>query len=151
MGPKILFVCLGNICRSPAAEGVARVLASTQGIPAELDSAGLGDWHTGEPPHGTMQTVAEQRGYPIADLRARQIGPADLEHFDWIVGMDSANMKGLEDLRKRCGGKAKLRKLCAQDVPDPYYGGVDGFYRSFDMIHAGVVQLFSDLGMCSKY
>lgn len=150
MSQKILFVCLGNICRSPAAEGVARVLDKVPGCLGGLDSAGLGDWHTGQPPHKTMQKVAAERGFPIDDLRARQVCAADFDSFDWIVGMDSANMKGLEELKARHGGKARLRMLNAEDVPDPYYGGLDGFYDSFDRIKSGVEQLFADLDLRPK-
>ena len=146
MGQKILFVCLGNICRSPAAEGVARVLGSAH----VLDSAGLGDWHTGEAPHRVMQEVAAERGFPIGDLRARQVRPEDFSLFDLIVGMDSQNMEGLKALHARHGGRAELRKLCTGDVPDPYYGGREGFYDSFDMIRLGVEELLAGLPLRAR-
>ena len=146
MGQKILFVCLGNICRSPAAEGVARVLTTGH----VLDSAGLGDWHTGEAPHRVMQEVAAERGFPIGDLRARQVRPEDFSRFDLIVGMDSQNMEGLKQLQSRHGGSAQLRKLCSDDVPDPYYGGREGFYGSFDMIRQGVEAFLTELDLRAR-
>lgn len=144
---KILFVCLGNICRSPVAEGVARHWANRSGLPIEVDSAGLGDWHVGQPPHATMRQVAAERGIPIDSLRARQVSPSDLQSFDWIVGMDRANLKGLLDLQKKHGGSAQIRMLCESEVPDPYYGGLQGFYDSFDQIHQGVQEFFIELGL----
>jgi protein-tyrosine phosphatase len=79
MTPSLLFVCLGNICRSPAAEGVAEKLLLASGKSARIDSAGLGPWHAGEPPHRTMRKVAAERGYPIDHLRARQVRPSDFD------------------------------------------------------------------------
>jgi protein-tyrosine phosphatase len=140
--PSLLFVCLGNICRSPAAEGVAHKLLLASGKSARIDSAGLGPWHAGEPPHRTMRKVAAERGYPIDHLRARQVRPSDFDEFDSIYCMDSENLRALQDLQKQYGGKAQIARLCGdRDVPDPYYGGLDGFYKCFDMILAGVQKL----------
>ena len=94
-----------------------------------------------------MQEVASERGFPIGDLRARQVRPEDFSHFDLIVGMDSQNMEGLKSLQARHGGAAQLRKLCTPDVPDPYYGGREGFYGSFDMIRQGVEALLAELDL----
>jgi len=145
---KILFVCLGNICRSPAAEGVARVLATSIHKPIVLDSAGTGAWHVGQPPHATMRRTAAANGYPIDDLRARQVRARDFSEFDWIVAMDQQNYSDLKELQSRYGGEARLCILlegvsdAPLDVPDPYYGGADAFQESFDLIRRGVEEFF---------
>ncbi|MFP4274679.1 MAG: low molecular weight protein-tyrosine-phosphatase [Paracoccaceae bacterium] len=127
MTSRILFVCLGNICRSPAAEGVMRQLA--HGL--ELDSAGTGNWHVGAPPYGPMQAAARARGYDLSGLRARQVGPEDFHGFDLIYAMDSGNLADLEAIRPSGSTTpVKLFAECAgpglRDVPDPY------FTRDFD-------------------
>lgn len=118
----ILFVCLGNICRSPAAEGVVRAI----GPDLTLDSAGTGDWHVGDPPYGPMQDAARARGYDLSDLRARQVSRADFDRFDLIVAMDAQNRADLEALRPP--GNATEVVLFTDfgpadgsPVPDPYY------------------------------
>ena len=123
MAQKILFVCLGNICRSPAAEGVFRQMCP--GV--ETDSAGTGGWHVGEPPYGPMQTAALARGYDLSDLRARQFRRADFGLFDMIVVMDAGNQGDVEALRPS-GSETPVRLFTdfapetgADHVPDPYY------------------------------
>ena len=113
---RVLFVCLGNICRSPAAEGVVRAMAPH----LTLDSAGTGGWHVGDPPYGPMQEAAGQRGYDLSPLRARQFAAADFDAFDLIVAMDRQNRADIERLRPR-GNDTPVRLMAAQDVPDPYY------------------------------
>lgn len=137
---NILFICLGNICRSPAAEGVCRILAQNRADIGKIDSAGLGDWHVGQPPHPTMRRVASERGFPIDDLRARLITPDDFETFDFIIAMDQHNMRQLIEMKERVGGKAQVRMLLEDksSVPDPYYGTDLAFYESFDIIYSGV-------------
>lgn len=137
---NILFVCLGNICRSPAAEGVCRILAQDRGDIGKIDSAGLGDWHVGQPPHPTMRRVASERGFPIDDLRARLVTPDDFETFDFIIAMDQNNMRQLLEIKERVGGKTQVRMLLEDksSVPDPYYGTDLAFYESFDIIYSGV-------------
>ena len=95
MTTRLLFVCLGNICRSPAAEGVLRSLAPEM----HIDSAGTGDWHVGDPPFGPMQDAARARGFDLSDLRARQFTAADFDRFDLIVAMDAANLRAIEAQR----------------------------------------------------
>jgi len=120
---RILFVCLGNICRSPTAEGVARAL-----IPgAEMDSAGTAGWHVGKPPYGPMQEAASARGYDLSDLRARQFTPEDFTRFDLILAMDAQNRADIEAHRP-AGSDTPVRLFThyAPDagmdhVPDPYY------------------------------
>ena len=123
MTTRILFVCLGNICRSPAAEGVAR--ARIPGI--ETDSAGTSDWHVGDPPYGPMQAAAQGRGYDISDLRARQFRRGDFEEFDLIIAMDASNLENIEALRP-AGSDTPVHLFTdyapetgADHVPDPYY------------------------------
>lgn len=146
---KVLFVCLGNICRSPAAEGVARCLADSWPQALCIDSAGTGGWHIGEAPHAVMRKVAREYGFPIDDLRARQVSQQDFEDFDWILAMDRQNLADLEELRRGCSGAARLGLLLEHadlgllDVPDPYYGGEEGFHRSFSLIRKGVEGFFA--------
>lgn len=123
MTSRILFVCLGNTCRSPAAEGVFRAMVHDH----DCDSAGTSDWHVGEPPYGPMQQAALRRGYDLSALRARQFEATDFQRFDLIVAMDAANIERIEALRP-AGNDTALRVLtdyapeCGFDhVPDPYY------------------------------
>lgn len=140
----ILFVCLGNICRSPAAEGVMRAIVGNDpelGDAVEIDSAGIGAWHTGQLPDSRMRSCARKRGY-ILDSRARQVNSRDFDRFDIIFGMDRENMADLERLARNEEDKSKLR--CLADcltahpqyttVPDPYYGGEADFDLALDLI-----------------
>ena len=135
--PRVLFVCLGNICRSPTAEGVVRDLARTRGVALQTDSAGTGDWHVGGAPDSRAIAEARRRGHDIADLRARQVTRRDFERFDLIIAMDSKNRHNLKALRPR-GNTTPVHLFMAYagqpatDVPDPYLQG--GFDRTFDMI-----------------
>jgi len=136
MTTRILFVCLGNICRSPAAEGVARAL-----LPGlEIDSAGTSDWHVGEPPYGAMQAAARSRGIDLGGLRARQFQPGDFHRFDLILAMDSDNRDEIEGLRPK-GSDTPVRLFTdyaletgADHVPDPYY--TRDFDGALDLIEA---------------
>ena len=123
MTSRILFVCLGNICRSPAAEGVFRAVMPD----VYTDSCGTSDWHIGKPPYGPMQAAAEARGYDLRDLRARQLSVRDFERFDLIVAMDAQNVRDIEAVRPE-GNATPIRLFTdfAPDagmdhVPDPYY------------------------------
>lgn len=123
MTTRILFVCLGNICRSPAAEGVFRDLAPE----VKTDSAGTGNWHVGDPPYAPMQRAAKARGFDISDLRARQFHAGDFADFDLIVGMDDTNIQNIECLRPAGHHTVVKRftdyapKAGMNHVPDPYY------------------------------
>ncbi|MGY9046027.1 hypothetical protein P775_25070 [Puniceibacterium antarcticum] len=156
---RILFVCLGNICRSPSAEGVLRQMAKARGVAVEIDSAGTGDWHLGEPPYGPMQAAAGARGYDLAGLRARQVSVADFAAFDLILAMDGENMAHLERMRP-AGSAAELRMFtdyavgaggadCAPgaggagDVPDPYY--TRDFDGCLDLIESAATGLLDQL------
>lgn len=135
---KVLFVCLGNICRSPAAEGVMRAMAA--GMPVEIDSAGTAGYHIGELPDARMRSHAAKRGYPLTH-RARQFDAADFERFDLILAMDASNMRNLKalDRKNAFGGKLRMMTdyctaLSVTEVPDPYYGGPEGFEHVIDIL-----------------
>ncbi|MBX3020954.1 MAG: low molecular weight phosphotyrosine protein phosphatase [Bdellovibrionales bacterium] len=141
---KVLFVCLGNICRSPAAEGVFRDMVRQAGLEGKIkvDSAGTGGWHEGDSPDGRMIQHARQRGYDLSDLEARQIrAPEDLSEYDYILTMDSSNLRNVLalDVKKEHHHKVKpLVSFCrihsVQEVPDPYYREADGFEHVLDLI-----------------
>ena len=150
---RVLFVCMGNICRSPLAEGVFRELVdrSDLGQAIEIDSAGIGDWHVGELPDPRTRAVAERRGLRLVS-RARQVRREDLEEFDYVVAMDDDNVRGLRRLRAEAAGGTEVRRLRefdpqadALDVPDPYYGGDDGFERVHDMIERACAGLLEHI------
>ncbi|WP_112322235.1 low molecular weight protein-tyrosine-phosphatase [Oceanibium sediminis] len=124
---RVLFVCLGNICRSPAAEAVVRAKAASAGVSLDLDSCGTGDWHIGKPPYPPMIAAAGARGYDLRPLRARRLVPGDLDRFDHIVAMDRAN---LDDIRAMGDGRARVSLMMEHapdkgldEVPDPYFTG----------------------------
>lgn len=136
MTHRILFVCLGNICRSPTAEGVFRALAQAEGLAVEVDSCGTGGWHAGEPPHPPAVTAARKRGYDLTPLRARQITGADFTRFDRILVMDRANLRDVQALLPPGGTRPELFLTHAPqhgaEVPDPWYTGE--FDRVLDMV-----------------
>ncbi|CAJ3310967.1 low molecular weight protein-tyrosine-phosphatase [Burkholderia pseudomallei] len=149
----ICFVCLGNICRSPTAEGVMRHQVAAAGLDGaiEIDSAGTGDWHVGKAPDARAQQAARARGYDLSALRARQIGDADFERFDLVLAMDGANLAAL---RKRCPPqyRGKVRLLMefagdgsAGDIADPYFGGARGFEQVLDQCEAACRGLLDSL------
>ena len=140
---RILFVCLGNICRSPAAEGVTRAMAAARGIEVTLDSAGTGDWHLGHPPHPPMVAAARARGWDLSPLRARQVERGDFHRFDLILGMDQANLAALSRLRPP-GATAQVGLFLGEDeVPDPYFDG--SFDAALDLVEAGAARLLDQL------
>jgi len=120
---KILMVCLGNICRSPLAEGVLRDLAQKKGLNWEIDSAGTGSWHIGDPPDHRSVRVARQHGVDISGLRGRQFGVADFQQFDRIYVMDLDNYRNVLRKARSEADQAKVQLLLAnqQEVPDPWY------------------------------
>lgn len=148
---SVLFVCLGNICRSPLAEGIFRSVAANAGLAVAIDSAGTGDWNLGRAPDPRAQAVAARHGIDIAGLRARLVTPADFARFDHIVAMDAANLANLEAMRPG-ETRARLSRLMdhapgegATDVPDPYYGGADGFDETWRLVMAGARGLAAQL------
>ena len=135
---RVVFVCLGNICRSPAAEGVMRKLAPE----LTLDSAGTGGWHVGDPPYRPMQEAAARRGIALGDLRARQFSRADFTDFDLIVAMDGQNKADIERLRPS-GNTTPVRLTAETDVRDPYY--TRDFDGALDIIEAAAKRLLADI------
>lgn len=134
MEKKILFVCLGNICRSPLAEGIAKAYIQQRGLSMFADSAGTGNWHIGEPPCEGSQRVARMHGIDISSHRARQVTKEDIEKFDIIVALDSKNKADLEAMGAQ--GVLKLGDFGyhGADVPDPYFfNGFEGFEEVYEM------------------
>lgn len=149
---RICFVCLGNICRSPAAEAVVRHLAREQGLDVHVESAGTGPWHVGDPPHERTRSEAARRGIPL-DHVGQQFGSADFARFDLVVGMDSGNVADLHDLAPDAAARDKIVRLGefapdagssgVRDVPDPYGQPQESFGAMFDQVQpacAGLVQ-----------
>ena len=139
MASKILMVCLGNICRSPLAEGIMRAKLSKDFI---VDSAGTGGWHAGELPDKRSISTAKNRGLDITSQRARQFKISDFDTFDYIYVMDNSNYKDVMALAPNEEAKSKVKLILNElfpnenvDVPDPYYGGQDGFENVFDMLN----------------
>ncbi len=139
---RVLFVCLGNICRSPLAEGVFLSLVCSRGLEPhyEVDSAGTGSWHTGERPDARSVEVARTNGVELRGS-ARQVDARDFAEFNYMVAMDGQNLNDLRALVQAHGGDASIRLLREFDpepgdrqVPDPYYGGSDGFDRVYPMV-----------------
>ena len=133
MSASILFVCMGNICRSPLAEAALRAEAERRGLDVEIDSAGTGGWHAGEPPDRRACAAAARNGIDISQLRARQVTRGDFHRFDHIVALDTDNLAHLERLRP-AGARARLSLLLdhvegreGEAVADPYHGGDDQF------------------------
>lgn len=150
---SICFVCLGNICRSPTAEGVMRYQVDAAGLADRIaiDSAGTGDWHVGEPPDTRAQAAARMRGYDLSALRARQVSAADFERFDLLLAMDEANFA---ELRRRCPPehRDKVRLLmefapgaAEVEVADPYFGGAQGFEQVLDQVERACAGLLDTL------
>ena len=150
---KVLFVCMGNICRSPTAEGVFKHYVAQAGLGDRIvsDSAGTHDYHIGEPPDARAQRSAGKRGYDLSGLRGRQVNKRDFSEFDYVLAMDEHNMQLLAHLcPPEHAHKLKLFLEFGPDaglreVPDPYYGGADGFERVLDMIEQAAQGLLRHL------
>ena len=141
---SVLFVCTGNICRSPTAEGVLRHLAAGEGIELHVASAGVGDWHVGSAPDERAQRHAKGRGYDLSALRARQVRASDFVEFDLILAMDRGHLRALERMAPR-EARHKVRLFAERDVPDPYYGGPQGFEHVLDLVEAACRELLQEL------
>ncbi|MCY2973878.1 MAG: low molecular weight phosphotyrosine protein phosphatase [Planctomycetota bacterium] len=148
---SILFVCLGNICRSPAAEGVMRALTSAANMPESIhiESAGTGGYHDGKLPDSRMRGAAKKRGYPL-DSRAQTIALKDFERFDLIIAMDRDNVQAIHRVGNPIPGQLKLLSDYLgndwpTDVPDPYYGGEDGFEYVLDMLEAACPKILEEI------
>ncbi len=153
MTKKILFVCLGNICRSPAAEGIMKHLVQEAGLNQQIfcDSAGTSNYHIGELPDSRMIMMARQRGIHL-DSHARQLHPDDLEKFDLILAMDKENLADIYRLDPHHHHQAKIKLMCdycqnhdLQEVPDPYYGGRHGFELVLDLLTDACQGLLAEL------
>ena len=140
---SVLFVCLGNICRSPLAEGIFIHLVEQAGLTDrfEIDSAGTGSWHVGEQPDARASLVASQHGVDLPS-RARQLTEDDLDRFDYVIAMDRENLRNIERMADATGSDAEVQLLRDYDaegeggeVPDPYYGGASGFETVYTMVH----------------
>ncbi len=139
---KVLFVCLGNICRSPTAEGVFRAIVEREGLDATItiDSAGTSDWHVGSKADSRTIKAAASRGYDLSPLRGRQAVVEDFDSFDYILAMDRSNLSELQSLRPvSFQGHLGLfldfaESSSVSEVPDPYYGGADGFDHVLDLV-----------------
>ena len=149
---SILFVCLGNICRSPIAEGIAKEIIQQRQLKIHVDSAGTGHWHTGEAPCEHSISVARKHGINIAQLRARQVTKNDMKDFDLIVALDQNNYNDLKSM-----GFKNLIKLGSYgyegaDVPDPYFfNGFEGFENVFSMIETSVSALLEEQNQSLVY
>lgn len=150
---RILFVCMGNICRSPTAEGVFQNLVNIWGVADrfEIDSAGTGGWHIGLPPDERAQAATMQRSIDISDLKARQVSVEDMQNFNTIIAMDKDNLKRLKEIATETQ-KHKIRLLLEYsdspsklEVPDPYYGGENGFDLVLDLIEDACEKLLGKL------
>ncbi len=152
MSVSVLFVCLGNICRSPLAEGVFRHKAGEAELTDHfrIDSAGTGGWHVGDLPDTRGRQAAGSRGIDMSTQRARQLEGEDFHTFDFIFAMDQSNLANIERL-KPPNGKAQCMLFLefaghgAGEVPDPYYGGADGFDSCLDLIEAGCEEILERL------
>ncbi|MEM6415125.1 MAG: low molecular weight protein-tyrosine-phosphatase [Pseudomonadota bacterium] len=139
---KVLCVCLGNICRSPAAEGILRASAEKRKIPILVDSAGTGGWHVGRPPDARMVQAASRRGYDLTTQRARQVALSDFYEFDYVLAMDESNLADLQDMAPPNSETAlhlflAFSEVTQRETPDPYYGGASGFEHVLDLVEQG--------------
>jgi protein-tyrosine phosphatase len=146
---RVLFVCLGNICRSPTAEGVMRRLIHEEGLEGEIevDSAGTGGWHVGAPPDQRATEAARRRGTTLEGAARRFDPRADFERFDLILAMDAENRRDLLALAPDDEARAKVRLFLSgdRDVPDPYYGGAGGFEEVLDLVEEAARELLTEL------
>lgn len=151
---KVLFVCTGNICRSPTGEGVFRDRVTALGFDAkiEVDSCGMMGWHIGKGPDARSQAAARTRGFNLSELQARQISTNDFHDFDLLLAMDKSHFDEMQEMAP-VGTAHKVRLFMepisalfgTMEVPDPYYGGVEGFELVLDMIEAGSNQWIAEL------
>ena len=149
---KVLFVCMGNICRSPTAEGYFKHIVENAGLSDKIstDSAGTHAYHIGSPPDNRAQAAASKRGIDLSSLRGRKVEPADFNHFDYVLAMDSSNYADLQSVAG--GDTTKLfmfldfaEGYSEKEVPDPYYGGDQGFEHVLDLIEDASQGLLNDI------
>lgn len=155
--PSVLFVCLGNICRSPTAEAIFRRQLEQADLADQIrvDSAGTGDWHIGSAPDSRAQSAALKRGYTMKDLRARQVNIDDFSRFSYIIAMDYTNRDNLLSLANLSPDPIAKQKVSLmlshhdeaslEEVPDPYYGGGDGFDYVIDLLERACAELLTNI------
>lgn len=150
---KILLVCLGNICRSPMAEGILRDMVRKQGLPWRTDSAGTGNYHVGEQPDKRAMKTMRERGIDISDLRARHLRPSDFEEFDLLLAMDASNLQNMRAIAPRPELLSKVHLMmdfvpdhALREVPDPYFGGDEGFVEVYDMLTIACTNVLRNAG-----
>ena len=149
---KILMVCLGNICRSPMADGLLRKKIKENNLDVEVDSAGTGDWHVGDAPDPRMRDTAKNMGTPIDDLRGRQFTVSDYDNFDQIYVMDKSNYENVIKLARNEADKSKVKMILNEimpgenaEVPDPYFGGDQGFVDVYNMLDRATDKILDKL------
>jgi protein-tyrosine phosphatase len=150
---KVVFVCMGNICRSPTAEAVFREQVEKAGLSKyiEIDSAGTHAYHIGSPPDGRAQQAGSRRGYALAHLRGRKVSGKDFAEFDYVLAMDMENLSNLQNIcPSQHAHKVGLfmehaKNFVEREVPDPYYGGPSGFERVLDMVEDASVGLLEHI------
>ncbi|HLW39288.1 MAG TPA: low molecular weight protein-tyrosine-phosphatase [Brumimicrobium sp.] len=149
---KILMVCLGNICRSPMADGLLRTKVKEQKLDVVVDSAGTGDWHVGKAPDSRMRETAKKNKYSIDNLRARQFSVEDFDEFDHIYVMDKSNYNNVIKLARSEDDKQKVKLILNLlhpgkdlEVPDPYYGGDQGFQEVFEMLDEATNRILEEI------
>jgi len=156
---SVLFVCMGNICRSPTAEGVMRARVERAGLGhlVDVDSAGTISYHAGDAPDPRSQAAAKKRGYDLSALRARQVVADDLHRFDYVLAMDEDNLAHLERMREGSGARAAVGLFLdyadgveVREVPDPYYGGAQGFDHVLDLCERAADGLLEEIAAALK-
>jgi protein-tyrosine phosphatase len=146
---RILFICMGNICRSPTVEAVARVEFARAGIAVEVASAGTEDYHVGQPADPRAIACAEAQGYALAAHRARQLEPADFQRFDLLLAMDRTNLRDMQRFRTS-GGPAPVLFLGDAEVPDPYYGSDADFQHVVELARSGIIAMIGRLSRAPR-
>lgn len=149
---KILMVCLGNICRSPMADGLLRQKVENSGLDVEVDSAGTSGYHVGEAPDQRMRATAKSFGVNIDSLRARQFETSDFDRFDLIYAMDESNLENILKLARNNQDEAKVKMILNEiypgenmPVPDPYFGGAEGFTHVYDLLDRATDKIIAEL------